>query len=148
MLARLPVVANWAPVVPDAPIAAQARTSCRALVVDDNIDDAQTLADLLTLTGHEARLAYDGVAVVAVAVAWCPDVVLPNIGLPGLNGFEVAKRIWCEAAHPAMVLVALTGYGQASDRQRAHGAGFDHHLVKPADFDEVEKILAAVVAGV
>ena len=147
MLARLPVVANWAPVVPDAPIAAQARTSCRALVVDDNIDDAQTLADLLTLTGHEARLAYDGVAVVAVAVAWCPDVVLLDIGLPGLNGFEVAKRIRREAAHSAMVLVALTGYGQASDRQRAREAGFDHHLVKPADFDEVEKILAAVMAG-
>ena len=144
---RLPVVANWAPVVPDAPVVAQARTSCRVLVVDDNIDAAQTLADLLTLTGHEARLAHDGLAAVAAAVAWCPDVVLLDIGLPGLNGFEVAKRIRREAAQPAMVLVALTGYGQASDRQRAREAGFDHHLVKPADFDEVEKILAAVVAG-
>ena len=143
---RLPVVANWAPAVPAAPTAAQASTSCRVMVVDDNIDAAQTLADLLTLTGHEARLAYDGLAAVAVALAWCPDVVLLDIGLPGLNGFEVAKRIRLEAAHSAMVLVALTGYGQASDRQRAHEAGFDHHLVKPADFDEVEKILAAVVA--
>ena len=143
---RLPVVAHWAPVLPAAPAAAQASTCCRVLVVDDNIDAAQTLADLLTITGHKVRVAHDGVAAVAAAVAWCPDVVLLDIGLPGLNGFEVARRIRHEAAHPAMVLVALTGYGQASDRQRAHEAGFDHHLIKPADFDEVEKILAAVVA--
>ena len=116
----------------------------RVLVVDDNVDAAQTLAELLTLSGHEVRLVHEGLGAVAAAVAWRPDVVLLDIGLPGLNGFEVAKRIRLEAVHPAMVLVALTGYGQAADRQRSGEAGFDHHLVKPADFDEVEKILAAV----
>ena len=146
-MVRLPVVVNWVPVAPDIPAAAPSKTFCRVLVVDDNIDAAQTLADLLTMTGHEARLAYDGPGAVTAAVAWCPDVVLLDIGLPGLSGFEVAKRIRREAAHSAMVLVALTGYGQASDRQHALEAGFDHHLVKPADFDEVEKILAAVVAN-
>ena len=146
-MVRLPVVVNWVPVAPDIPAAAPSKTFCRVLVVDDNIDAAQTLADLLTMTGHEARLAYDGPGAVAAAVAWCPDVVLLDIGLPGLSGFEVAKRIRREAAHSAMVLVALTGYGQASDRQHSLEAGFDHHLVKPADFDEVEKILAAVVAN-
>ena len=146
---RLPVVAAWEPLLtlPVAPVAAQANAGCRVLVVDDNVDAAQTLADLLVMTGHEVRLVHDGLAAVAAAVAWCPDVVLLDIGLPGLNGFEVAKRIRLEATHPAMVLVALTGYGQAADRQRSHEAGFDHHLVKPADFDEVEKILVAVAVS-
>ena len=70
---RLLVVANWTPLVPDAPVAAQAKTSCRIRVVDNNIDAMQTLADLLTMTGHEARLAHDGLAAVAAAVAWCLD---------------------------------------------------------------------------
>jgi CheY-like chemotaxis protein len=117
----------------------------RVLVVDDNIDAAQTLADLLSLSGHDTRIVHDGLGAVAAATDWCPDVVLLDIGLPGLNGFEVARRIRLQAANPAMVLVALTGYGQAADRQRAQDSGFDHHLVKPADFDEIEKILAAVV---
>ncbi len=145
---RLPVVAAWEPLLslPVAPVAPMAvgNAGCRVLVVDDNIDAAQTLADLLVMSGHEVRMVHDGLGAVAAAVAWCPDVVLLDIGLPGLNGFEVAKRIRLEAAHPAMVLVALTGYGQTADRQRSHEAGFDHHLVKPADFDEVEKILATV----
>ena len=99
---------------------------------------------MLTLTGHEVRLAHEGMGAVQAAVAWCPDVVLLDIGLPGLNGFEVAKRIRSEATRKTIVLVALTGYGQASDRQQSRDAGFDHHMVKPADFDEVEKILATV----
>ena len=145
---RLPVVAAWEPLLtlPVALVAAQGNAGCRVLVVDDNVDAAQTLADLLLMTGHEVRMVHDGLGAVAAAVAWSPDVVLLDIGLPGLNGFEVAKRIRLEAAHPAMTLVALTGYGQAADRQRSREAGFDHHLVKPADFDEVEKILAAVAA--
>ena len=144
---RLPVVAAWEPpltLLVDPPAAAQAAAGCRVLVVDDNVDAAQTLADLLVMTGHEVRIVHDGLGAVAAAVAWCPDVVLLDIGLPGLNGFDVAKRIRCETTKSDMVLVALTGYGQASDRQRSQEAGFDHHLVKPADFDEVEKILAAV----
>ncbi len=143
---RLPVVTSWVTQAEEPPATTHVTPRCRVLVVDDNIDAAQTLADLLSLTGHAVQLAHDGLGALAAAVAWRPDVVLLDIGLPGLNGFEVAKRIRREAAHPAMVLVALTGYGQAADRQRSHEAGFDHHLVKPADFDEVEKILAAVVS--
>ena len=144
---RLPVVAASEPLlmVPVAPAPALADAGCRVLVVDDNVDAAQTLADLLSMSGHEVRMVHDGLGAVAAAVAWCPDVVLLDIGLPGLNGYEVAKRIRLETVCANMTLVALTGYGQAADRQRSQEAGFDHHLVKPADFDEVEKILAAVV---
>ena len=141
---RLPVVTADHP-TPPAPVLEIVPTThrfCRVLVVDDNVDAAQSLADLLSLLGHDVRLAYEGISAVQTAVAWCPEVVLLDIGLPGLNGFEVAKRIREQAAQPNMVLVALTGYGQATDRQRSKDAGFDHHLVKPADFDEVEKILA------
>ena len=143
---RLPVVTADLPTLPvPSPEAVPAkRKFCRVLVVDDNVDAAQSLADLLSLSGHDVRLAYEGISAVETAVAWCPDVVLLDIGLPGLNGFEVAKRIRQQAACPNMVLVALTGYGQATDRQRSKDAGFDHHLVKPADFDDVEKILAGV----
>ena len=141
---RLPMATDQSPRVAAPVDVAGAAKRCRVLVVDDNVDAAQTLADLLVMSGHEVRLVHEGLGAIAAAVAWGPNVVLLDIGLPGLNGFEVAKRIRLEAAHPAMLLVALTGYGQAADRQRSREAGFDHHLVKPADFDEIEKILATV----
>ena len=144
---RLPVVAAYVPALAS-PVIEASRSGekfCRILVVDDNVDGAQSLADLLSMSGHEVRLAHEGLGAVEAAVAWGPDVVLLDIGLPGLNGFEVAKRIRKEAAHKTMVLVALTGYGQASDRQLSKDAGFDHHLVKPADFDDVDKILLSVI---
>ena len=147
---RLPVVAAYVPPAP-MPLVQTTRTGekfCRVLVVDDNVDAAQSLADLLSMSGHEVRLAHEGIGAVEAAVAWCPDVVLLDIGLPGLNGFEVAKRIRNEAERKTIVLVALTGYGQATDRQRSQDAGFDHHLVKPANFDEVEKILHMVAETV
>ena len=142
---RLPMVAGEALPQPTVQAVALAYAACRVLVVDDNVDAAQTLADLLAMSGHEVRMAHDGPGALAAAVMWNPDAVLLDIGLPGLNGFDVARRIRLEATHRAMVLVALTGYGQAADRQRANEAGFDHHLVKPADFDEVEKILVSVI---
>lgn len=116
----------------------------RVLVVDDNVDGAQSLAMLLEMTGYGTRLAYDGPAAVQAAIDYRPDVVLLDIGLPGLDGYKVAQRIRHQAGLENVVLVALTGYGQDSDRQRSHDAGFDHHLVKPADFNEIEKILLAV----
>jgi CheY-like chemotaxis protein len=90
------------------------------------------------------RTAYDGAAVLEAALDYRPDVVLLDIGLPGLNGFEVAKQLRQQPALRNAVLVALTGYGQESDRQRSREAGFDHHLVKPGDFGKVLQILAAV----
>ena len=114
------------------------------LAVDDNVDAVQNLALLLKMSGHEVQLAYDGPSALEVALAMRPDVVLLDIGLPGLTGYEVAQWIRQQPALKDTVLVALTGYGRATDRQLSREAGFDHHLVKPADFREVEQILATV----
>ena len=96
------------------------------------------------MTGHEVRLAYDGPSALAAAIDYRPDVVLLDIGLPGLSGFEVAEQIRQQAALRHIVLVALTGYGQDTDRQLSQDADFDYHLVKPARFSEIEKILLRV----
>ena len=120
---------------------------CRVLVVDDNVDAAQSLAILLKMSGHDVRMAYDGPTALDAAVNYRPGVVLLDIGLPGFDGFEVAKRIRQLPTLENIVLVAMTGYGQETDRQRSQEAGFDHHLVKPADFGKVQKILATVSEG-
>ena len=112
------------------------------LVVDDNVDTVTTLQMLVQESGHDVRTAYDGSAAVEAALDYRPDVVLLDIGLPGLNGFEVAKRIRQQPALRDAVLVAMTGYGREADRRRSQEAGFDHHLVKPADFGKVLQILA------
>ena len=143
---RLPLAPTAPPALPPpVPDAAQPPAQYRrVLVVDDNVDAAQTLAFLLESSGHEVKLAYDGLSAVAAAIAYQPEVVLLDIGLPGLDGYEVARRI---RKHPGLRdiwLVALTGYGQDTDRQRSLEAGFDHHLVKPADFDEIEKLLSSM----
>ena len=114
----------------------------RVLVVDDNIDAAETLAELLQLCGHEVRVAHDGLSALQAASEYLPGVVLLDIGLPHMDGFEVAKQIRQQSALKGVVLVALTGYGQASDLKRSVEAGFDFHLTKPADFTQIEKILA------
>ncbi len=120
---------------------------CRVLVVDDNVDAAQSLAMLLTIAGHDLHMAYDGPSALQTARAVLPDVMLLDIGLPGLNGHEVAQRIRADATLRNIVLIAMTGYGQMADRQASRDAGFDHHLVKPADFAELQKILSAVCAA-
>jgi len=97
--------------------------------------------------GHEVRTAYTGPTALATASEYNPDVMLLDIGLPELDGFQVAKRIRQQTTHNHTVLVALTGYGLEADRQRSNEAGFDHHLVKPASFDDVLQILAAVSAS-
>lgn len=119
----------------------------RALVVDDNVDAAISLADILRLTGHEVRVSHDGLDALQVAGDWCPDLVLLDIGLPGLTGLEVARRIRAQPRLRKMVLVALTGYGQETDRLEAMQAGFDHHMVKPAEFAAIECILDVVAAA-
>jgi CheY-like chemotaxis protein len=116
----------------------------RLLVVDDNVDAAEMLELLLTKSGHEVRIAHDGPAALVAAPEFRPHVVLLDIGLPEIDGYEVAKRIRQQPALANVVLVALTGYGQESIRQRSQEAGFDHHLVKPADFQKVQQILATV----
>lgn len=99
---------------------------------------------LLEYLGHEVRMMHDGQSALAKTVAWQPDVVLLDIELPGLNGYEVARRIRQHPLLAGTVLVALTGYGLEADRQRAQKVGFDQHLTKPVNFDEVEKIFKAL----
>ncbi len=105
----------------------------RVLIVDDNADAARSLGMLMEMSGHIARLCFDGQEGLVEAEKFQPEVVLLDIGLPGLDGFEVARRLRAMNLAPRPLLVALTGYGQAEDVRRSLEAGFDHHLVKPAD---------------
>jgi PAS domain S-box-containing protein len=134
-------------VVPPEDVPAPAR-ALKVLVVDDNMDTAKVMAMLLRAIGHDARLAHDGASAVQAALEYVPDVVLLDIGLPVIDGYEVAKWIRQEPTLKDVMLVALTGYAQESDKRRSREAGFDHHLVKPMDFTKVESILAAVVVKV
>jgi len=145
---RLPVMtAAVVPSLPAVPLAPKPATASRKiLVVDDNVDSVRSLAQLLTLFGHDVRTACDGHAAMRAAEAMRPDVMLLDIGLPGLTGLEVAEKIRGDPALANTVLVALTGYGRDADRQLSQDAGFDHHLVKPADFAEVQQILASLTA--
>ena len=141
---RLPVMLTALPPSPAHPVAPPSATSRKVLVVDDNVDAVQSLANLLKMFGHEVQIAYDGQSGLEAAQATRPDVVLLDIGLPGLAGFEVAEQIRQLPVLDGTVLVALTGYGRDADRQLSHDAGFDHHLVKPADFAAVQTILASI----
>ena len=116
----------------------------RVLVVDDNVDAAESVALLLEAAGHQVRMANDGLVALKAAAEFLRQVVLLDLGLPGLDGFEVAKRLRQLPALSGVVLIAVTGYGQDSDRERSQESGFDHHLVKPADFKQVRQILAGV----
>lgn len=142
---RLPALPESVVIVPklDA-IARPAAGRCRVLIVDDDEDTAESLAMLLEANGHHVRMAHDGPAALDAALEYRPDVMLLDIGLPMLNGFEVAERLRKMPEIESTVLVAVTGYGQERDRQRTTEAGFDFHLVKPADFNEVQKILSTV----
>jgi CheY-like chemotaxis protein len=95
------------------------------------------------MLGHEVRLAYTGPEGVTTAQAWRPDIVLCDIGLPGLDGYGVARELRLNPTTARVRLLALTGYGQEEDRRRSHEAGFDHHLVKPADPEELLRLLAS-----
>ena len=116
----------------------------KVLVVDDNVDAAQMLATLLEMNGYEVAVAYDGRSALATAVQAPPDVALLDIGLPDIDGHELARRLRAMPQTTQAMLVALTGYGQAEDRQRARNAGFDHHMAKPADLAKLLELLAGV----
>jgi PAS domain S-box-containing protein len=118
----------------------------KVLVVDDNVDAAKSVAMLLRTSGYDARTAPDGPSAFQLALEYRPRVVLLDIGLPGVDGYEVAKWIRQEPSLKDVVLVALTGYGQETDRQRSREAGFDHHLIKPADFAKIQQILLTLSA--
>jgi CheY-like chemotaxis protein len=145
---RLPIFAD-APEPPPKPTGSEPTptTARRILVVDDNRDSATSLAMLLKLTGHQTHTAYDGLEAVEAAATYRPDVVLLDIGLPKLNGYEAARRIRELLGGDNTMLVALTGWGQDEDRQRSNEAGFNAHLVKPVDFAALTKLLAEPDAG-
>jgi DNA-binding response OmpR family regulator len=113
----------------------------RVLVVDDNEDAADSLAMLLSAYGDVVRLAYDGEQAVEEDTRFHPDIVLLDIGLPKLSGYDVAREIRARRRGHAVLIVAITGWGQDEDRQRAREAGFDHHFTKPVDIDRLLEVL-------
>ena len=116
--------------------------AARLLIVEDNTDAAESLMMLLELLGHRVRVVHDGVAALEAATANVPDVMLIDIGLPGIDGYEVARRIRREPGLERVVLVALTGYGREGDKKQALAAGFDYHLAKPVNPDTLQDLVA------
>jgi signal transduction histidine kinase len=129
---------------PPAPAEVNGGRPLRLLVVDDNQDAASSLALLLSLKGHTVALAHDGPSALEAARTGRPQVVILDIALPGMDGYEVARRLRAEEATRDAVLVAMTGYGQEDDHRRSRQAGFNHHLVKPVDFAELQQLFAEV----
>jgi PAS domain S-box-containing protein len=122
--------------------------SLRVLVVDDNRDAADSCATMLELSGHEVKTAYNGTRALQIGVSFLPHVVLLDIGLPDLNGYEVARRIRASDWGAGLPLVAVTGWGKEEDRERALAAGFDHHLTKPVSPQAVEAVVGAAAGAV
>jgi CheY-like chemotaxis protein len=143
-IVRLPLTASTPAAVPatdaDAPpVAAAGR---RVMVADDNRDAADALAMLLELAGHEVRVAHRGRVAMALAQTFRPDVAIIDIGMPDLSGDEVAKELGRESWETEICLIALTGWGQDSDRQQAKDAGSDRHLTKPVEPQVLEALLS------
>jgi len=138
---RLPIHEPRPAASPAPAPARQPSAGRRILVVDDNHDSAESLAMLLNITGNQTFTAHDGADALDAAAKQRPDVVLLDIGLPTLNGYEVCRRIREEPWGKEMVLIALTGWGQDEDRRRSHEAGFDGHLVKPVNYPALMTLL-------
>jgi K+-sensing histidine kinase KdpD len=140
----LPAAGQPSAVAFSAPPAPPVQTAgrVRVLVVDDNIDAAQTLHEFLAFMGHDAAVAHDGVAALELASSFRPQVAVLDIGLPVMDGYELARRLRAQQAGAELRLIAVTGYGQENDRLRSREAGFDHHLVKPIALDALIPLLA------
>jgi PAS domain S-box-containing protein len=119
---------------------------CQVLVADDNLDGAETLSELLRLWGYPVEVVHDGVSALERIQQSPPGLVLLDIGMPGLDGYEVARRLRSDGASREMMLVAITGYGRREDLERAREAGFDHHLTKPVDLEELKALLVRIDA--
>ena len=137
---RLPLLADTAKPEVARTIAPLPRR--RILIVDDSRDGGESMTVLLRVLGAEVELVHSGRAALEAVGAFKPDVVLLDIGMPGMDGYEVARRIRANHDHRGVMLIALTGWGQDEDRQRSAAAGFNHHLVKPADIDQLRQLLA------
>jgi CheY-like chemotaxis protein len=115
--------------------------SLRVLLVDDNRDATDSLAVLFQLWGYEVRTAYDGLAALEQAKSFAPGVVVLDIGMPGMDGYEVASRLRSQPAFANVLIVAVTGYGGARDRRLSQEAGIDHHIVKPLNTDVLLQLI-------
>ena len=129
------------------PVTRAAATGRRLLVVDDNKDAALTLAMLLRMRGHDVRVVHDGLSALDTAASYRPHMVFLDIGMPGMDGHEVARRMRQQAGLETVVLAALTGWGQQADRHRSKEAGIDHHLVKPVDSQALEDVLGSLASA-
>jgi len=114
-------------------------------VVDDNVDSADSIAVLLQVSGHEVRVSYSGQEALETAAEYQPDIVLLDIGLPGMDGYEVARRLREHPQLKEVKLIAVTGYGQDADRVQSKEAGFDYHFGKPVDAQKLQDVLAGLM---
>jgi two-component system CheB/CheR fusion protein len=144
-LPALPAQRAEAVVAASEEMAPRADRKLKILVVEDNPDAAESLAMVLDLWGHDIRVTLDAAAAVEVAEQLVPDVIISDLGLPGMDGYELARRLRQHPRFGRAVLIALSGYGQEEDKRRALDAGFDHHLVKPPDLAELAELLGRVV---
>jgi CheY-like chemotaxis protein len=141
---RLPLVAAPQELSPgsSSPVSSlPAHEGLDVLIADDNTDFADSLASLLRLHGHRVRIVHDGIAAVHAVTEQVPDAAFIDIGMPRLNGYEVARRLRSRRETEAVPLVAITGWGQEADRQRVREAGYDQHWVKPVDVQRVLQLL-------
>ena len=126
----------------EAPAVARPMDRHRVLVVEDNVYAAKSFATLLRLDGHDVQIAHDGPMALQMAESFQPEVILLDIGLPGIDGYEVARRLRERDEFRATRIIAMTGYGQPEDRRRSKEAGIDDHLVKPVKIDVIRSLLA------
>jgi CheY-like chemotaxis protein len=147
---RLPVPKRIFPARPSPhhTVATASRKRLRVLVVDDNVDTAAGMTKLLERSGHDVQTAYDGVSALETARSFKAEVVLLDIGLPNMDGYQVAAQLRQEEDLVGAVIVAVSGYGQETDRCRSRDAGFDHHLVKPIDFGALLALLAHLASPI
>jgi PAS domain S-box-containing protein len=148
LVVRLPMLpSTWAsPTTSDATESAPSKQGLRILIADDNVDAVTVLAGALNHAGYAVHAAHDGTGAMAAADTFQPDVAILDIGMPKLDGYEVARRLR-ERFGKRLILVALTGWGQDEDRRRAMSAGFDHHLTKPVDLDALYRLIGTVETG-
>jgi len=145
-IVRLPIPAaveeEWVEHSGDGGILGIAAAGKRILVVDDNHVQAKSLGILLGYSGHEVKIAHDGPSALAILDGFVPDIALIDVGLPnGMTGHDLARQIRAEQRFEKTVLIAQTGWGRDEDRERSRAAGFDHHIVKPIDHDQLQRII-------
>lgn len=119
----------------------------RLLLVDDSIDSATAMAMLLEADGYEVRVAHEAAHALAIAAQFEPEIVLLDLGLPGMDGFQLGEALRQHPSTAQTLLIAVTGYGHATDRERSRAAGFDHHLVKPVSSEEIQRVINSRFPG-